>query len=136
MQAQRNRPLGITVLAILAGVGFIANAFITLLFLGALPVALFGGTGFFGQALLGVLIWGVLALIWGWVAFGLWTLTPQAWEFVVVLTFLNLILAVVSVLGATTWQAVLPSMLVNVAILAYSLSPGVKAAIGYQGHST
>jgi len=136
MQAERHRPLGITILAILAGVAFLVNAFVTLLFLGAAPVALLGGTGFFGEALLGAMLWGIMALIWGWVAAGLWTLNPQAWLFVVVLSILNLILAFVSMLGATTWEIVLPSVLINAAILIYSLTPGVKEAFGYSGRAT
>ena len=136
MQAQRHRPLGITVLAVLAGVAFLVNAFVTLLFLGAAPIALLGGTGFFGEALLGAVLWGIMALIWGWVAAGLWTLNPQAWLFVVVLSILNLILAFVSTLGATTWEIVLPSVIVNAAILIYGLTPGVKEAFGYSGRAT
>lgn len=131
MQAQSHRPLGITILAVLAGVAFIFNAFVTLLFLGAIPAALFGGTGFFGQALLGAILWGILALIWGWVAVGLWNLNPQAWSFVVILSILNLILAGISVLGASTWQAMLPMIVLNAVILIYSLSPGVKEAFGH-----
>jgi hypothetical protein len=133
MQAQRHRPVGVTILAVLAGVAFIVNAFVTLLFLGAIPVALFGRTGFFGEALLGAMLWGILALVWGWVAIGLWNLSLQAWLFVVVLTILNLILASVSLLGATTLEAVLPSIVINAAILIYSLTPGVKEAFGYPG---
>lgn len=131
MQAQRHRPLGITILAVLAGVAFIVNAFVTLLYLGAMPAALFGGTGFFGQALVGALLWGLLTFIWGWVAVGLWNLDPQAWLFVVILAIFGLVLAGISVLGATTWQAVLPSIVVNAVILIYSLSSGVKEAFGH-----
>ena len=128
MEAQRHRPFGVTVLAILASIAFIVEAFITLLFLGAIPAALFGGTGFFGQALLGAILWGILALIWGWVAIGLWTLNPGAWLFVVALTVLNIIFAFISLLGATSFAAVLPAIIINGAILIYSLSPGVKEA--------
>ncbi len=128
MQAQRHRPVGITILAVLAGITFVVNSFVALLYLGVLPVVLIGGTGFFGEALLAAVLWGIMALIWGWVAAGLWTLNPQAWLFVVILSILNLVLTVVSVLGGTTWEAVLPSLLVNAAILIYSLTPGVKEA--------
>jgi hypothetical protein len=55
-------------LAILAGIAFIVNAAITLLFAGAIPVALLGRTGFFGSALLGAIIWGLVAVIWAGVA--------------------------------------------------------------------
>ena len=130
MQAERHRPFGVTVLAILAGIAFVVNAFVTLLFLGAIPVAIFGGTGFFGQALLGALLWGLMAAIWAWVAAGLWNLDPQAWTFVVVLSIFNLILAFVSILGASTLQAVLPSLLLNALILIYALTSGVKGAFG------
>lgn len=133
MQMQRHRPFGITVLAVLAFVAFIVNAFVTLFFLGAIPVTLLGGTGFFGEALLGAFLWGILALIWGWVAVGLWTLNPQAWTFVVVLSILNLILAIVSLIGATTWEAVILSIVVNGVILIYALSPGVKEAFQIPG---
>ena len=130
MQAERHRPFGVTVLAILAGIAFVVNAFVTLIFLGAIPAAIFGGTGFFGQALLGALLWGLTAAIWAWVAAGLWNLDPQAWTFVVVLSLLNIILAVVSVLGASTWQAVLPSLLLNALVLIYASTSGVKGAFG------
>jgi hypothetical protein len=130
MQMQRSRPFGITVLAILAGVACVIDALVTLLFLGAIPVALFGRTGFFGSALLGAIIWGVMAVIWAWVAGGLWNLNPQTWNFVVLFSTLNIILAFVSVLGASTWGSVLPSIIVNAVVLIYSLTPGVRAAFG------
>jgi hypothetical protein len=53
--------------------------------------------------------------------------------FVIFLSLLNVILALVSVLGATTWQAVWPILLVNGAILIYSLLPGVKESFGQMG---
>jgi len=126
--------VGVTILAILAGIAFIINAAITLVFLGALPIALFGRTGFFGEALLGALLWGILALIWAWVALGLWKLERKAWSYIVVVSIINLILAGISVLGSTSWQEVLLSVIANVAILVYSLSPEVKAAFGDAGH--
>lgn len=130
MQAQRHRPLGVSILAVLTGLAFLANGFIALLFVGALPFALLGGVGFFGQALVGAFFWGLLALIWGWVTVGLWNLDPQAWVFVVALAVLNLILAVISVLGASTWQAVMPGIIVSGIVLVYALTPGVKEAFG------
>jgi hypothetical protein len=126
----RHRPVGVTVLAILAGIEFVLTALVTLLFLGAIPASLFGGTGFFGQALLGAILWGILALIWGWVTVNIWNLNPQAWMFVVVLCILNLILAVVSLLGHSTLGTILPSLIFNGVILIYALTPGVKEAFG------
>jgi hypothetical protein len=130
VQTPHCRPLGITILAILAGVAFIVNVLMTILFFGALAVLLFGQTGFFGQALLGTLLWEIFALIWEWVAVGLWNLSLPAWEFVVILAILNLIVAGVSLLGAGTWQVALPSVIINASILVYCLSPPVKEAFG------
>ncbi len=53
---------------------------------------------------------------------------PQGWLFVTVLSVLNLILAFVSVLGASSFMAVLPSVLFNALVLIYANMPGVKAA--------
>jgi len=126
MVAQYHRPVGMTVLAALASLACIVSALIALFFLGAIPAALVGGTGFFGQALLGAILWGILSLIWGSVAVGLWLLKPQSWLFVIAFTVLNLTLAVVSLLGGTSFEALLPSILFNAAILIYCLSPGAK----------
>jgi len=60
----------------------------------------------------------------------LWNLDPQGWTFVTVLAVLNLILAFLSIFGATTWQEMLPSLLINGLILIYALLPGTKAAFG------
>lgn len=136
MQAQRHRPFGVTILAVLAGISFVVNAFIALLFLGALPLALLGGVGFFGQVAVGAFFWALTAFIWGWVTVGLWNLDPSAWLFVIALALLNLILAGVSVLGATEWGVVLPSIIINGVVLGYVLSPGVKEAFGYPGGRT
>jgi hypothetical protein len=130
-QVQPHRPVGVTILAVLAGIAFIFNAFVTLLFLGAIPASIFGQTGFFGQALLGAFLWGLLALIWAWVAYGLWHLDPQAWLFVVIITIFDLILAGISILGHSTWEAMLLPILINAIILIYALSPGVKEAFGH-----
>jgi hypothetical protein len=46
-------------------------------------------------------------------------------------TILNLLLAGASVLGARTWQAVLPSVIVSAVVLIYYLTPRGKEAFGH-----
>ena len=102
---QKSRPFGVTLLAILAGLGAVVAIWHTLQFLHILPVRLetaLGNVHFFTFDIFGAILWGIMALIWLWVARGLWNLDPQAWLFVVVLASLNLILAFVSILGQTT----------------------------------
>lgn len=124
-----SRPFGVTLLAILAGIAAVFAVIHTLQMLHLFPVFL-GPVRFFTFDLIGALLWGLLAAIWIWVTKGLWNLDPQAWLFVVILSSLNLILAVVSILGQSTWQSVAATILLNGIILIYALTPGVKNAFG------
>lgn len=130
---ERERPFGVTLLAILAGLGAVVAVWHTLQFLHILPMSIetmLGTVRFFTFDIFGAILWGIMALIWVWVARGLWNLEPQAWLYIVVLATLNLILAVVSIIGASTWQAMLPSIIINGLVLLYALTPGVKGAFG------
>jgi hypothetical protein len=124
-----SRPIGITILAILAGVAAIFAIIHTLQMLHLFPVFL-GPVSFFTFDLLGAILWGILALIWIWVTRGLWNLDPQAWLFVTILAVLNLILAFIDIIGRSSFQAELPTILLNGIILIYAQTPGVKRAFG------
>jgi|GEM_PF-318677 len=127
----KKRPFGVTVLAVLAAIAAIIAVFHTLQMLHLFPIrGPFGVFAFFTFDLLGAILWGVLALIYIWVVSKLWNLDPQGWLFVAALAAINLILAVISVFGQSTWQAMLPSILVNGLILVYVLLPGTKEAFG------
>jgi hypothetical protein len=125
----RQRPFGITLLAILGTLAAFVAVYHTLQMLHILPVWM-GAVAFFTFDLLGAILWGVMALIWVWVVIALWNLNPQAWLFVVALSVLNLIMAGISILGASTWDAMLPAILVNGIVLIYAMTPGVKSAFG------
>jgi hypothetical protein len=128
---EKKRPFGVTLLAILAAVAAIVAIIHTLQMLHLFPIrGPFGAFRFFTFDLLGAILWGILALIYIWLVRMLWNVDPQAWLFLVVLSILNLILAFVSGLGATPWEALLPSIVVNGLILIYLLLPGTKAAFG------
>ena len=123
----KKRPIGITILAVFALLSALAAAWHTLQMLHILPVS-FGEMRFFTFDFFGAILWGIMFLIYLWVFRMLWNLDPQGWLFVVVLSVLNLILAFVSVLGASTWSSVLPSLLFNGLVLIYANMPGVKSA--------
>jgi hypothetical protein len=124
-----HRPFGITLLAILASLAGVVAAYHTLQYLHILPVSL-GALSFYGVDLWGALLWGVLAVIYAWVVSMLWTVNPQGWLFVMILSGLNLIMAVLSIIGASTLSAVAPAIIVNGIILLYCLLPGTKRAFG------
>jgi hypothetical protein len=125
----KKRPFGVTLLALLAGAATIVALVHTLQMLHLLPISgPFGQAHFFTFDLLGALLWGVMGLVYLWVFRMLWNLDPQGWMFVVVIAVFNLILAFLSLIGASTWQSMLPALLVNGLILIYGMLPGTKAA--------
>jgi hypothetical protein len=71
-----------------------------------------------------------MAAIYIWLVRMLWNLDPQGWLFLVIIAIFNLILAFVSILGRSSFQAMLPSILINGIILIYCLLPGTKEAFG------
>ena len=123
------RPFGVTLLTVLAGIAALLAVIHTLQMLHLLPHFL-GPVTFWSFDLLGALMWGLLAAIYIWLVKMLWNIDPQGWLFMVILSTLNLILAFVSLLGQSSWQALAPAILVNGVILIYCLLPGTKAAFG------
>jgi hypothetical protein len=95
-----------------------------------LPFNLLGDLKFWNFDLVGALMWGLLAVVYVWLVRVLWNVEPQGWLFLVVLSTLNLILAFVSMLAQSSWQALAPTILVNGLILIYCLLPSTKEAFG------
>ena len=125
----KHRPFGVILLAILAGVSALGALWHTLQYLGLAPVTV-GRLQFYGVDLLGAVLWGLTAAVWIWAVVNLWNLNPQALLFVSLLAGWNLILAVLSLFGASDFQAVLPTILIAGVILLYALSPGVRRNFG------
>lgn len=123
----KKRPLGISILAVLVAIAAIISVYHTLQFLHILPFSL-GPIRFFAFDLLGAIFWGLTALALIWVVNALWKLKPEGWMFVVVMAVFDLILVFMSILGQSTFQAMLPAILINVILLIYCFLPGVKAA--------
>jgi hypothetical protein len=126
-----HRPIGITILAILAGIATVIAAIHTLQFLHLFPFFL-GQMAFFGFDLWGALMWGLLTFVYAWVVYMLWTVNPQGWLFLVALSVLNLVLDGLSIIGQSTFSAMWPSILFNAIILIYCLTPGIRRAFGQE----
>jgi len=123
----KERPLGITILAILALLGAAGALIVTLQMLHLLPIYV-GQLHFWTFDFWGALLWGILFLIYLWVFRMLWSVNPQGWLFVVIISGLNLILALLSVLGGSTWDAMAAPIIINGVILIYCLLPSTKKA--------
>jgi predicted flap endonuclease-1-like 5' DNA nuclease len=124
---KKRRPFGITILAILVGLGALVAIYHMLQFLRVLPFSL-GPVSFYAYDLLGAILWGVNAAILIWVASSLWSLGMEGRLFVLVIATLNLILAFISILGGSSITAMGPAILINTIILIYCLLPGVERA--------
>jgi hypothetical protein len=116
------RPTGITILAVLAGVGGVLTALagIALFVLGAVA---FGGLG----ALLGLAFLAVAAL---YIAFcvGALQMKPWAWPLGVVGAAASIILSVLQLIGGDVSQII--SIAIAGAIIYYLMRPEIKAAFG------
>ena len=127
--APKHRPIGMTILAILALFGAGIAFIYTLQMLHLLPVTM-GPVRFWTFDLWAAILWGILAFIYLWVFRMLWMVNPQGWMFIVLLSGLNLIFACLSVLGGSSWEAMSTSIVINGIILLYALLPGTKKSFG------
>ena len=129
----RERPVGVTILAILAGIAAVFAAVHALQFLGIIPFFI-GPSGYkvhffsFWYALM----YGLLVWVYIWLTMALWRVEPQAWMFLVIVTMFYLILDFFTLIGASTWEDVAVSVILNAIILLYCMLPGVKSAFGTQ----
>ncbi len=127
----KNRPIGVTILAILAGIAAVLAVIHALQFLGIIPFFI-GPSGYkvhyfsFWYALM----YGLLVWVYIWLMTMLWRVEPQAWMFLVVITMFYLILDFFTLFGANTWEDVAVSVIVNAVILLYCMLPGVRSAFG------
>jgi hypothetical protein len=114
-------------LAILAVVAALIAAYHTLQYLHLLPFWI-GPVAFFGFDPLGAILWGINTVIYLWVASMLWNMNPSGWLFVVFIAAWDLILAVLSIIGQSTFSAMLPAILINGVVLLYCLWPRTREA--------
>src|SRR5689334_19096330 len=127
----KERPVGVTILAILAGIAAVFAAVHALQFLGIIPFVL-GPTAYTVRyfSFWYALMYGLLVWVYIWLTRMLWRVQPDAWMFLVIVTVFSLLLDAISLIGATRWQDVSVSIIVNALVLLYCMLPGVRAAFG------
>ena len=124
------RPIGITILAILAGVLAVLAGIATLRFLGLFPFL--GPLDIRIFNLWYALMYGLLAWVWAWLAQMLWRVDPSAWMFLAVITVFNLTIDFVIMITGGDWYDVNVSVILNALILLYVILPGTRRAFGQQ----
>ena len=127
----KERPVVVTILAILAGIAAVLAAIHSLQFLGIFPFVV-GPSGYtvhffsFWYALM----YGLLVWVYIWLTMALWRVEPGAWIFLVIVTLFYLSIDLLQMIGASTWRDVSFSILLNGIILLYCMLPGVRTAFG------
>jgi hypothetical protein len=124
--ASVHRPIGVTILAILAGLAAVLAGIHLLQSLGILPYFI-GSISVRGFSLWYAIMWGLLVWVYVWLIQMLWNVNPQGWLFLVLITVFNLMMDFIVVLGAETeWTDISVSVILNAIILAYVMLPGVR----------
>lgn len=137
----RRRPLGVTIIAILAGIegaALLGGGLYGVLYLApklsqvssSLTTEL--GTAVSGLASTTVIISGsigiALGIAWFVLTWGLWTAKGWAWIVTVILTIISLILGIISVVTGAVSNII--SVIINIVILYYLYRPNVKSYFG------
>ena len=124
----KDRPFGVTVLAVLAGIMAVLSVIATLRFLGLFPFL--GPLNIRIFNLWYALMYGLLAWVWIWVTQMLWRVDQAGWMFLAVITVFNLCINFVILITGGEWYDVNIAVIVNALILIYVMLPGVRAAFG------
>ena len=123
-----SRPIGVTILAILAGILAVLSGIATLRFLGLFPFL--GPLNIRIFNLWYALMYGLLTWVWAWLAQMLWRVDPSAWIFLAVITVFNLTIDFVIMITGGDWYDVNVSVILNALILLYVMLPGTRRAFG------
>ena len=124
-----NRPIGVTILAVLSGFLALLAILATLNWIGLVPW--FGpGPAIRTFNLWYALLYGLLAWVYIWLTRMLWNMDKSAWIFLAVITIFNLIIAFVTIISSNmpVTDLTTVSIVVNSLILIYIMLPGVKNA--------
>ena len=125
----KSRPIGVTVLAVLAALLAIFAGYRVLQFLGLFPFWV-GTIPFRSFSLFAALMWGLMLWVYIWLTKMLWEVDPQAWLFLAVISVFNLILEFVTLIGSNSMQDAAIPFILNGLILIYVMLPGTKKAFG------
>jgi hypothetical protein len=123
-----HRPIGVTLLAIGAGLAALFQIWRTLVFLGIVNWTFLGKEVSFKEAQWGSALWAIiLAAIWIWVAEGFWNVRAYAWSFGIFISLFTMIFGFFAILGGSTTEAESFAILLSVVIFFYLNYPGVQA---------
>jgi hypothetical protein len=124
-----HRPIGVIILAVVAGLAGLAQLYRMLTYLGIFSFELNGKELFVQDAQWGAALWALLlAAIWIWVAMGFWNLRAYAVQFGIFISLFTLIWGFFALLfGSSVEAETIPWILAGIIYL-YLSYPGVQKA--------
>jgi len=126
-QGQYHRPIGITLLAIGAGLAALVEIWRMLVFLGIVSFTFVGKSVSFNEAQWGQALWAlILAAIWVWVAMGFWNVRAYAVQFGIFISMFTLFFGFMALLFGSSIEAETVPWLLAGAIFLYLSYPGVQ----------
>jgi hypothetical protein len=129
-QPTKQRPMVVTILAVLAAAVGVVSVIHALQGLGILPFFI-GSFKVRNFDLWYAFMWGLMAWVYFWLTQMLWRVERSAWLFMAVITVFNLILDFTTMLSSNaTFSDVSVSFILNALILIYVMLPGTKRAFG------
>ena len=122
------RPIGVTLLALGAGLAALFEIWRTLVFLGIANFTFVGQPVEFKDPQWGQAFWAILlAAIWIWIAEGFWNVRAYAWSFGIFISLFTIIFGFFALLGgAGTMESESLGWLLAIAIFFYLNYPGVR----------
>jgi len=123
-----NRPIGVTLLAIGAGLAGIYEIWRALVFMGVVKFTFVGNEVSFPNPQWGQVIWAlIIAAIWFWVAVGFWNVRAYAWSFGIFVSIFTLIFGFFALLGNNgTMESEFVGWFLALLIFFYLNYPGVR----------
>src|SRR6187551_1819082 len=121
------RPIGVTLLALGAGLAGLYQIWRILVFAGVANWTFIGKEISFSEPQWGQIFWcAILALIWFWVAAGFWNVRAYAWSFGNFISLFTIIFGFFALLGGSTMEAESVGWLLAIGIFFYLNYPGVR----------
>ena len=127
----KNRPIGVTFIAILAILGALNALIVTLQYLHILPVYV-GQVAFYTFSLIGAFFWVLIIFFFLWLFRMLWEMQPQGWMFAIIIAGFTLLFDFIALIGGTSWEVLIAGIIVSALILIYCLLPGTRKRSAFQ----
>jgi hypothetical protein len=128
----RARPIGVVILAGLAGIELVLAVVHLAQAIGLLPYFI-GPVAFRDFNLWYAMMWGLMVWVWVWAIRALLDLDPGAWMFVLIISGFSVTFDFITIIATPTETTdIAVSFFVGLAILVYLLLPGTKRAFTIQ----